>query len=384
MVNKNKIKVAVFAIASLIMISVTASAILADVAIHYPDKNPNTISLILTLPALVGIAFSVAAGPASLKISKKIIIIFGLICGMLGGGIAFLLGKTAFIALLVGAVLIGVAQGINATLSIAVISDYFAGEESKQLMGLQSAFVNGGSMVWALISGILAGFDWINAYIIYILFLPVIWIVLRNLPANDPTPASAEVSAGDSAMSGKVWFYTLALFAFGIFLFTFQSNVAAIVMDRGWGSASTSGLMISFMMGIGMLTGIFYGKISQLFKDKLLAVTMLAGGVGCFIALIASNAVLMFVAGGLLGFCLSATMPTVMFLASEAAGPAKKDVGIALVNGAMNMGMFLSPIIVNFISGGFGRIQDKFIFSVVGFVALSVIFSFFMKREARA
>lgn len=238
-------------------------------------------------------------------------------------------------------------------------------------------------MVLALVSGILAGIDWIYAYIIYILFIPVLFLVMRNLPATKSVSSHEGQPVATEPMSSKVWFYTVALFAFGIILFTFQGNVAAIVMDNGWGTASTSGLINSFMMAIGMLTGIFYGKVSQIFKERLLAVAMLAGGIGSFIALIANSVALMFVAGGLLGFCLSATMPTIMFLASEAAGPAKKDVGIAVVNGAMNFGMFLSPIIINAVSQNFGRLQDKFMISAVGFVALSIILSFSTKRETR-
>jgi|LSQX01.3.fsa_nt_gb MFS family permease len=384
MVDKKKVKMVVFAISSLLMISVTASAILANIALHYPEKSMNTVSMVLTLPALVGIIFSVASGPASLRISKKWIILFGTMCGLLGGAIAFTLGKSTFIALLIGAGLAGVAQGINATMTIAVISDYFSGEESKQLMGLQSAFVNGGSMVLALISGILAGIDWINAYLIYFLFIPVLWIVVRNLPAANPASSHEGQVVADGPMSSKVWFYTVSLFAFGVFLFVFQTNVSDIVMGNGWGTASTSGLLNSVMMGFGMITGILYGQISRFFKERLLAVAMLAGGIGSFMALIANNVFLMFIAAGLLGFCLSATMPTILFLASEAAGPAKKDVGIAFVNGALNLGMFLSPIIVNAISQNFGRLQDKFMISVVGFVALAVILSFSTKREARA
>ncbi|WP_423055707.1 MFS transporter [Acetobacterium carbinolicum] len=75
--------------------------------------------------------FSFASGPLSMKISKKNLVIFALLCGFAGGILAFFFGSTSIYVLLGCSMLIGVAQGMDATMSMALIADYFVGEESR-------------------------------------------------------------------------------------------------------------------------------------------------------------------------------------------------------------------------------------------------------------
>jgi MFS family permease len=186
--EKKKIKVAILAISSLLMISMTASAILADIQAYFKGVDPSLISMVLTIPALMGLVFAFASGPLSLRLPKKNLVIFGLVCGLIGGMVALLFGATSIYVLLGCSLLVGVAQGINSTMSMALIADYFVAEESGALMGLQSAFVNGGSMVLLFSSGMLAGISWQMSYLVYLVFIPVIFLVIKNLPKDRPRP----------------------------------------------------------------------------------------------------------------------------------------------------------------------------------------------------
>lgn len=164
--EKKRIKLAILSVASLLMISMTASAILADIEQHYPNVSETMIQMVLTLPALLGVIFAFAAGPLSMRISKKSLVIFSLTCGLSGGLMGLILGPLAIEYLWLSSVLIGVGQGINATITLALITVYFSGEESGAMMGLQSAFLNGGSMVLLFTSGLLANIKWNGAYLV--------------------------------------------------------------------------------------------------------------------------------------------------------------------------------------------------------------------------
>ena len=119
-----------------------------------------------------------------MRIPKKSMAIFGLICGLIGGMVGLFLGSISIWILLFGSALIGVSQGINSTMTMALIADFFTGAESGAMMGLQSAFVNGGSMVLMFTSGLLAGVQWNYAYIIYLVFIPILVIVVKNMPSS--------------------------------------------------------------------------------------------------------------------------------------------------------------------------------------------------------
>nr|WP_320025971.1 hypothetical protein [uncultured Acetobacterium sp.] len=84
MENK-RIKFAILSIASLLMISMTAPVILTDIKQHFSDVEESVIQMVLTLPALFGLIFAFLSGPLSIWITKKNLVLFSLINGLIGG-----------------------------------------------------------------------------------------------------------------------------------------------------------------------------------------------------------------------------------------------------------------------------------------------------------
>src|SRR5690554_5250192 len=117
--QSKKIIVAIISISTVIMASMTISAILADLIEYYRGYSESSIQMVLTIPPLVGVIFAIAAGPASNKIASKTIVLFGLICGFTGGLVAFLFGGLSIYFLYFSSVLIGINQGISSTMSMA-------------------------------------------------------------------------------------------------------------------------------------------------------------------------------------------------------------------------------------------------------------------------
>ncbi|WP_303865159.1 MFS transporter, partial [Alkalibaculum bacchi] len=239
--NKNHIKFAILAISSVLMTSMIASAILADISMSYPSADPSLIQMIMTLPSLMGMIFAISAGPLSGKIAKKIIVLVGLFSAFTGGMLSYLFGSLSIYVLLLSSALIGVGQGINSTMSMALIADYFVGDESSSLMGLQSAFVNGGSMVIIFISSLLARLGWRSSYLIFLIFIPIIVIVMKYLP-NDPPIQQQESSGEKGKLNGTVYFTAVVTFVFATLMFSFATNVAMFVVNNGLGDATTAGL----------------------------------------------------------------------------------------------------------------------------------------------
>lgn len=373
--NKNKIKIAILAASSVLMISMTASAILGEIAEHYKDVDQSIIQMVLTLPSLVGMIFALVSGPLSLKISKKRIVLFGLVCTLIGGAGALLLGEKSIYILLLCSALIGVAQGINSTMTMALISDYFQGEECSSLMGLQSAFVNGGSMIILFTSGILAGIKWTYSYIVYLSFIPIILIVLKNLPNDPPIKENTVGKKKRSKLNKTVYFITIILFAYTLFSSVFQTNIAIYLKSNQLGEASTSGMVNSLMVGVGMVAGVLYGRIKKILKNNIVVVALSLATVGFFILYAFPFLPAVFISAALVGLGLSLLMPTAMFIVSNSVDSSMSATAIALTNAGSNMGMFLSPLLINPLSmvlGG-GNETTKFVISAIALLVLVVI-----------
>lgn len=346
-----RIKLAILSIASLLMISMTASAILADIELHFPALEESVIQMVLTLPALFGLIFAFAAGPLSMRISKKSLVIFSLVNGLIGGLVALILGPLAIEFLLLASILIGVAQGINSTMTMALITDYFSGEESGAMMGLQSAFLNGGSMVLLFTSGILANIKWNHAYLVYLAFLPVLIIVIRNLPHDRPIrPVLPKNLDNVGKHNASVYFIALFIFLFSSFFFVFQTNIALLVVSKGYGDATLSGMINTMVSASGMIVGLHYGKLKRHLKTMAIPIGIGVVGLGMGLIYVQGTLASIFIAAIFVGFGIGIVMPTGIFIAANAVKIGMQSTAIALVTAAVNLGMFASPLLFNIIS----------------------------------
>ena len=112
--------------------------------------------MILTLPSLFVIVFSSISGRLSTVMSKKILILIGLVLFIVGGmaPAVMLSGSLSFI-LIMRAVL-GIGLGICMPFTTGLIADFFERDEQSNLLGFQSSVVNIGGIVTSIIAGVLA------------------------------------------------------------------------------------------------------------------------------------------------------------------------------------------------------------------------------------
>lgn len=387
--DTKRIKLAILSISSLLMISMTASAILADIELHFPDVEESIIQMVLTLPALFGLIFAFAAGPLSMWISKKSLVIFSLGSGLIGGLIALILGPLMIGFLLIASVLIGVSQGINATMTLALITDYFSGEESGAMMGLQSAFLNGGSMVLLFTSGLLANLMWNYAYLVYLAIIPVLVVVIRNLPHERPVRLKRSDNKEDSGkLNVSVYLIAFFIFLFGSFFFVFQTNIALLIVSKGYGDATLSGIINTTLSASGMVTGFQYGKLKRRLKTMAIPIGITVVGVGMGLIYLPGTLISIFVAAILVGFGIGIVMPSGIYIAASSVKNGMQSTAIALVTAAVNLGMFVSPLLFNLISyqSAGASITIKFIIASICLLLLAVLFvigkQFILKHNA--
>lgn len=374
--EKKRIKFAILSIASIILIWLTASAILADIQAQFPEVDESLIQMVLTLPPLFGLIFAFASGPLSMKIPKKTIVIFALASGLTGGMIALFWGTASIVVLLFSSVLIGITQGILTTMSMALIAHYFTGEESGVLMGLQSAFANGGSVVLLFISGLLAGIQWNYSYLVYLAFIPAIVIIVKYLPKDQPLPIEADQQIEKTGrLNGRVYFTALVMFLFGICSFVFQTNIALLVVSEGFGDATISGFLNTAISVGGTVAGILFGRLLTVLKGFTISLALFIQGMGMVLVFTIGTLPALFIAAICLGIGLSIVMPGGTFIASNAVTSSMRATAIATVTAAVNLGIFLSPIVMNLLTDTFagGSIMFKFMISAIGLFMVALL-----------
>ncbi len=179
--NKLLLKISILSISLLtVMASAAISPALAKIAEAFKGTDPTLIKLVLTLPSLLIIPFSLLGGWLASRMKKKTILLVGLIIyfiGGIGGGFA-----NSITQLLIIRGIFGIGVGLIIPLSISLIADCFEKSERAKMMGLSGSVSHFGGVVFLLLSGWLACINWRYAFGVYGLSLLIILAVIFWLP----------------------------------------------------------------------------------------------------------------------------------------------------------------------------------------------------------
>lgn len=163
-----------------VMASAAISPALAKIKQAFPGVDPTLIKLVLTLPSLLIIPFSLIAGWMASKMKKKYVLLIGLVIYTIGGvGGAF---ARSINELLLIRGFFGIGAGLIIPLSTSLIADFYEGPERTKMMGLSGSTSHLGGVIFLLVSGWLACVSWRLAFVVYGLALVNLLMVLFFLP----------------------------------------------------------------------------------------------------------------------------------------------------------------------------------------------------------
>ena len=175
------VKISILSISLLtVMASAAISPALAKIRQAFPGTDITLIKLVLTLPSLLIIPFSLLGGWLASRMQKKTILLVGLVIyflGGVGGGFA-----KSITQLLVIRGIFGIGVGLIIPLSISLIADFYEKQERAKMMGLSGSVSHFGGVVFLLLSGWLACMSWRYAFGVYGLSALIMVTVFFWLP----------------------------------------------------------------------------------------------------------------------------------------------------------------------------------------------------------
>lgn len=225
--NTRLLKVTILSVSLLtIMASAAISPALARIGIAFPEAPKTLVKLVLTLPSLVMIPFSLLSGWLSLRMNRKALLLCGLAIYLAAGvGAGF---ATSIAQLLVIRGVFGAGLGLIMPLSTTLIADFFAEEERQKMMGLSGAVTNIGGVLFLTASGWLACLSWRWSFAVYALALVSLLLAIVGLPAAAPRPvaeAPAVKAKPGRAVLGIAALAVLLMVAF----YTVPTNLALFI-----------------------------------------------------------------------------------------------------------------------------------------------------------
>jgi len=214
-----------------IMASAAISPALGKIRAAFPEADPTLIKMILTLPALLIIPFSLISGKLVQKFKKKTMMIVGLVIYLVAGfGGAF---AQTIVQLLIIRGILGIGVGIIMPLSTTLIGDFFNGEQRKKMMGLAGSVQNLGGVIFQIGAGFLTLISWRWAFAVYTIALLILILITLFLP-EPPREDSGEVPGSKPSNKLPFGVYVIAFLCVlnMVVFYVMPTNLAMLLEDE--------------------------------------------------------------------------------------------------------------------------------------------------------
>lgn len=378
--SKGRLYLSIVAISFIQGLQYCVSPILGDIQEHFPTVDVSLIQMLITAPGLLSMVVSLASGWLVLKITKKQMLIFGALIAGITGFIPFL--SDSFGLLFGARTLYGIGLGIATTMNVAVVAEFFEGDERVKAMGVQAASVGAGMVVTTTAAGILGNGGFQNAYFINVIGFISMIVLLVCLPE---TGVSKQNQTEKIQLNGKVLLMDLFGILEFLFLITFTTNIAMHLSGAIAGSTSVSGMLTGCFSGSQIVIGILLGAVTKVTKKYTLSAAMLSFSVGAvLLILFPENTLLLAVGAVFCGFSQGIFIPTAATFISNVVSPVATAFASATFTVAMNVGQLISPTILNGLSNAFfgeTTTTGVYILSAVGMLISAAAMTWWQKSQ---
>lgn len=363
--------------AGLLIMSLTMSCnsslspILAEVGKSFPEASDSAIQIVLTLINLTTLPMMFIEPLLEPKITKRNIAVIGTVLMLIGGFMPQFLNSQLWM-LYAASVVIGAGLSLVVVVSSSLISDYFTGIDKSRMMGFQSIFVSIGGAIIAKGSGLFTAMaGWHRGYLVFLICIPIIIIVLLTVPKGEVVQQTEKTKAG---ISGSMVYFGVLCLITGIFVATFNTNIAMYIDRNGVGDASTAGTVSSIMQVVGIIGGLVLGNTVKIFKRFTIGAAIILMAIGTAMVGFSTSLPVICVGAVIVGFGFAIRNPGAVTFAANMVPAAQASLAIAIVSATYNVGNFISAYIVNAMASVMGDdIANRFIISAIALAIIGII-----------
>lgn len=395
--TNKKAVIATLIISLVLLFGSMTAPLLGYIMMSYPDEN---VFLILQVPAFVGMIVSFLMGPLAMKVNLKYLMAIAALTAFIYFMIFALVGSGNFMALVIGAGVVGICQGAGMVLTSSIFGQYVADPDQRaNFVAISGALLNGGGAVVNVVGGIIAaangGINWNNAYWLGLLVIPclvVFWIMMPKAPVYDDVPAGGPGGHGGpggppmiGAQGGiplKVWLIIamglIGSMGMAAFLLNVGTYITVELAPYGYTSVE-SGMANSLWTILGVVAGFSFPFIVRVLKAWIVPIAYVGGAIGFFfIMTFQSNIALIYVGAGMAGLFLNIAMPYVMGRMMALTPIKYIPIVMSLNMGAMNLCFTFAPTVLAIAAAPMGGLFSQQIFIGVILLGAVAVISFFL------
>ncbi len=337
---------------SVALLSYTVSMMtpaLGEIAKAFPDAAPETIKLLVSIPSLMMVFFALISGKLTQYMSIKKVITIAMILIFIGGIPSAFIGDLRFMIAM--RVIFGAGYGMVFPMASAVIADLFTGDQANKIMGFKSAVGAAAGVVFQMLGGMLAAYNWRYSFLGFLLVIPIALLIWFKLPDTGVKKVESINASGvkEKKLTALTFVLTFVCALLNLVQFSFMTNLAMVVQADGIGNAAQSATVLTLFTASAFVVGMVYGNISKILKQYSASFGAFMVGVS-FVVLVFANSMTLLIVGAIIfGIGFGSFNPAItMAVAKSAASPKFAAVAISVYVSGTGIGKFLSPYALKF------------------------------------
>lgn len=345
--HEKKSKIGILSTSIVTLSYMALTPILGQVSKNFSGISDSLAQMVFTLPSLMMLVFAIFAGKLTQYFYKRTLILFGLLVFFCGGMFP-LVFHTAIWQLLFGSALMGIGTSFISVIGNALICDCFSGKERSSLMGLNASFVGIGGLISAFLAGQLANTHWYNAYLTFLILVPLFIIAYLFLPQGQ-TPQKSVRQKVEVSFKPSACIYFLGLIGFLYFVFqnAYNTNSALLITTLGLGGSSVASLVTMLNAVGGIAGGLCFGKLYSTVHRQVESFAMLLAAIGFLLSFVCGNLPAILIGGFLVGTAFAIFNAAGTLLISQNVPIEQNAFTAAVYLAVINLGAAISPYIVN-------------------------------------
>lgn len=332
--------------------------------------------LMITLPSLIIAILAPFLGHFLYRTSITKNAIFALVLFAVAGSAGLYLENIN--SLLISRMFLGLAIAIIMIVGTTLTGYYFHGKERDRFMGLQSAFISIGGVLFITGGGMLSDLGWRYPFGIYLIGLIVVPTVILFLKEPSSIPSEME---DDKELPDSVRFIYILAFILMLIFYVLPTQMPFLMINHFGASGTLAGLIISSAMASNALGAISFAKFKKHFSyNDIWLIGLVILGIGFTAIGNITNVYFFFFTSPIMGFGGGLLMTATMAWMLDIVHHSRRTKASGYLTGAFFAGQFASPIVFYPVVSYFG-LQNFFI--ILGVTIFIITFSFVLYKKIK-
>ncbi len=373
-------KIALLSLSLILTSAYSVSIVLPSLLQHFSEYTTAQVEILISAPSFAITVMIVLNAWLSRYMKDRPMIVGGLLLLSVSGMVPVFVQE--YPVVLASRIFLGIGIGLINAKAISIFSEYYEGREKAALLGYRGSAEGLGSAVMTLVAGKLVLIRWNLAFWVYALGFVIVLLYLVWVPGSMETGQSAgsqsagaekeslEAEADEKRECWKKEVLTIAyaLFA-GFVICIYCSNslrVPMLILEKKLGTESEASIILTLMMLMGIAAGVYFGKLTMWWKEKLPGVGCLMLGAGMLLTAYAGNLPLIGIGISIVGFFYTVLVTYSFHQISEQIPQSSINTATSIVLVGCNLGAACSPFVLKWM----GRFSEGVSVPFVGYAGM--------------